>query len=80
MYAADIRGSIAYAKSLTLVGIFTKDEEAQIVEGLTAVGKEWESGQVSFLSLHMMICDRLSRASLKSNLTMRTSTQRTSGA
>ncbi|KAH9005192.1 argininosuccinate lyase [Lactarius hatsudake] len=45
MYAADIRGSIAYAKSLTLVGILTKDEEAKIVEGLAAVKKEWESGQ-----------------------------------
>ncbi|KAH9180590.1 argininosuccinate lyase [Lactarius sanguifluus] len=52
MYAADIRGSIAYAKSLTLVGILTNDEEAKIVEGLTAVKNEWESGQVGFLSLH----------------------------
>jgi argininosuccinate lyase len=54
MYAADIRGSIAYAKSLTLVGILTKDEEARMVEGLTAVKKEWESGQVGFLFLHMI--------------------------
>ncbi|KAI9446420.1 argininosuccinate lyase [Lactarius indigo] len=45
MYAADIRGSIAYAKSLTLVGILTKSEEVKIVEGLLAVKKEWESGQ-----------------------------------
>ncbi|KAI9466249.1 argininosuccinate lyase [Lactarius psammicola] len=45
MYAADIRGSIAYAKSLTLVGILTKDEETLIVEGLMAVKKEWESDQ-----------------------------------
>jgi argininosuccinate lyase len=61
MYAADIRGSIAYAKSLKLVGILTKDEEAQIVEGLTAVKKEWESGQVGSLPLYMMLCDLLSR-------------------
>ena len=54
MYAADIRGSIAYAKSLTLVGILTKDEDAQIVDGLTAVKKEWESGQVGFQFLHMI--------------------------
>lgn len=46
MHAADIRGSIAYAKSLTLVDILTKDEESRIIQGLTAVGKEWESGQV----------------------------------
>ncbi|KAI0306536.1 argininosuccinate lyase [Multifurca ochricompacta] len=45
MYAADIRGSIAYAKSLTLVGILNKDEEAEITQGLIAVGKEWENGQ-----------------------------------
>lgn len=52
MHAADIRGSIAYAKSLTLVGILTKEEETKIVQGLTAVGKEWESGQVDSVSPH----------------------------
>lgn len=46
MYAADISGSIAYAKALTLVGILTAEEEGKIIEGLQAVGKEWESGQV----------------------------------
>ncbi|EPQ58220.1 argininosuccinate lyase [Gloeophyllum trabeum ATCC 11539] len=44
MHAADIKGSIAYAKSLTLIGILTKDEEAKIVEGLKKVGQEWENG------------------------------------
>ncbi|KAF7978150.1 hypothetical protein HWV62_17482 [Athelia sp. TMB] len=44
MHGADIRGSIAYAKSLTLVGILTQEEETKITEGLTAVGKEWEQG------------------------------------
>jgi argininosuccinate lyase len=52
MHAADIRGSIAYAKALTLVGILTREEEAKIVQGLTAVGKEWESGQVDSVSSH----------------------------
>lgn len=47
MHAQDIRGSIAYAKALALKGILTKDEEAKIVDGLTAVGKEWENSQVS---------------------------------
>jgi argininosuccinate lyase len=46
MHAADIRGSIAYAKALARVGILTKEEEGKLVEGLTAVGKEWEDGQV----------------------------------
>jgi len=47
MYDADIRGSIAYSKALTLVGILTKDEEVQIVNGLEAVRKEWDDGVVS---------------------------------
>lgn len=47
MYAADIQGSIAYAKSLTLVGILTSEEESKIVSGLEAVKKEWEGGVVS---------------------------------
>lgn len=47
MHSADIRGSIAYAKALTRVGILTSEEETKIVDGLKAVGKEWETGQVS---------------------------------
>ncbi|KAF7322888.1 Argininosuccinate lyase [Mycena chlorophos] len=44
MHAADIQGSIAYAKALTRVAILTPDEEAKIVDGLTRVGKEWADG------------------------------------
>jgi len=44
MYAADIKGSIAYAKSLTLVGILTNEEEVKITDGLSVVGQEWENG------------------------------------
>jgi argininosuccinate lyase len=62
MHAADIRGSIAYAKALTLVGILTKEEETKIVLGLTAVGKEWESGQVDSVSSHGDISHRSSYA------------------
>jgi argininosuccinate lyase len=47
MYDADVRGSIAYSKALTLVGILTKDEEVKIVNGLEAVKKEWDDGTVS---------------------------------
>jgi len=46
MHSADIRGSIAYAKALTRVGILTKDEESKMIEGLKAVEKEWKTGQV----------------------------------
>lgn len=47
MHKADIKGSIAYAKSLALVGILNKEEETKMVNGLEAVGREWESGSVS---------------------------------
>jgi hypothetical protein len=46
MHAADIRGSIAYAKTLTRVGILTLEEESKITQGLQAVGKEWATGVV----------------------------------
>lgn len=46
MHTADIRGSIAYAKALTRVGILTAEEETQTIAGLQAVEKEWERGQV----------------------------------
>ncbi|KDQ18096.1 hypothetical protein BOTBODRAFT_29416 [Botryobasidium botryosum FD-172 SS1] len=45
MHAADVRGSIAYAKALRKAGILTGEEEKQITEGLEKVGREWASGQ-----------------------------------
>lgn len=44
MYAADIKGSIAYTKALRLVHIITPEEEQKLIIGLTAVEKEWEEG------------------------------------
>ena len=49
MHAADIKGSIAYSKGLRRVGILNEDEERKIIEGLQAVGKEWEDGVVCVL-------------------------------
>lgn len=46
MYAADIQGSIAYAKSLTKIGILTPDEERTMIDGLKRVGEEWQNGTV----------------------------------
>ena len=51
MHAADIRGSIAYAKALRLAGILTDSEQEQIIQGLKVVGKEWEGGVVRVLCL-----------------------------
>lgn len=47
MHAADIRGSIAYTKALRLIHIITPEEEQKLIQGLTAVGQEWEEGIVS---------------------------------
>ena len=58
MYDADIRGSIAYSKALTLVGILTKDEEVKIVNGLEAVKKEWDDGVVSADSMKQLSFER----------------------
>ncbi|KAG8839601.1 argininosuccinate lyase, partial [Serendipita sp. 405] len=44
MHDADIRGSIAYTKSLCLVGLLTKEEEEKMIDGLQRVGKEWKDG------------------------------------
>jgi argininosuccinate lyase len=46
MRAQDIRGSIAYTKALRIQGVYTKEEEADMIKGLQAVDKEWESGKV----------------------------------
>ena len=51
MHDADIRGSIAYAKSLCLAGLLSKEEESKIVDGLRRVGKEWQDGTVGLASL-----------------------------
>jgi argininosuccinate lyase len=48
LYAADIHGSVAYARALRRVGILTADEEAEIVGGLASVLEEFESGDFAF--------------------------------
>jgi hypothetical protein len=82
MYDADIRGSIAYSKALTLVGILTKDEETKIVNGLEAVKKEWDDGVVSPDSTEGPSKSKWSSYEAEQfqiNLTTRTFTPRTRG-
>lgn len=43
IYAQDIRGSIAYARANSKIGILTQDEFAAIEKGFQQVLKEWES-------------------------------------
>jgi argininosuccinate lyase len=44
MYAADIRGSIAYAAALARTGLITEEERAQLVDGLEQVHAEFDAG------------------------------------
>jgi len=43
MWDQDIRGSIAYAKSIVKVGIITSDEGDLLISGLERVGNEWNT-------------------------------------
>lgn len=79
MHSADIRGSIAYAKALKLVGILTEEEQVKITEGLTAVEKEWENGSVSPLQSGPAISSDLTSASSRSKKMTRISTRPTRG-
>ncbi len=44
LYAADIRGSVAYAAALLHAGLLTADEHAAIVEGLDQIKQEFDDG------------------------------------
>jgi hypothetical protein len=55
MHDADIRGSIAYSKALTKVGILTKEEEEKMIAGLKLVGKEWADGTVRHSSISFQV-------------------------
>ena len=44
LYAADIRGSVAYAGALHRAGLLTEEEHAQIVAGREQVRQEFEAG------------------------------------
>lgn len=44
MWAQDLKGSMAYAKAITKIGIITEEEGAQLQEGLDKVYKEWADG------------------------------------
>src|SRR5262249_8403082 len=67
MHAADIKGSIAYAKALKLVGILTSEEEIKIIRGLKVVGKEWDEGTVRYwpFILALFILSQFSQFTIK---------------
>lgn len=63
LYAQDIEGSMAHAKMLTKAGVLTEEECNRILEGLTQITVEIESGDfnwsVSLEDVHMNIEARL---------------------
>lgn len=49
MYAADIKGSIAFSKALLKAGILDESEQKEITRGLKQVEQEWAEGKVCHL-------------------------------
>ena len=47
MYAADVKGSIAFSKALLKAGILSGHEQSEITRGLEEVEGEWERDEVS---------------------------------
>jgi argininosuccinate lyase len=46
MYAADVKGSIAFSKALLKAGILNENEQKEITRGLKEVEGEWARGEV----------------------------------
>jgi len=63
MWAEDLAGSRAHAQMLADVGLLTEGESRAILEGLDAVGAEFERGEFTFLpadeDIHMAVERRL---------------------
>ena len=63
LYKQDIIGSIAHAKNLHRIGVLTKEELDSIVQGLTQIKEEIESGKFTYTTeledIHMHIEHRL---------------------
>lgn len=50
MYAADVKGSVAFSKALLKAGILNEHEQQEITRGLKLVEQEWAEGKVSWSS------------------------------
>lgn len=77
MFAADVKGSIAFSKALQKAGIVSETEQAEIERGLRVVEQEWKDGKVrhpSFANSPLCIADSQARSgSSTSKRTTRTS-------
>ena len=47
MYAADVKGSIAFSKALRKAGIVSEHEQTEIERGLKQVEQEWKDNKAS---------------------------------
>jgi argininosuccinate lyase len=47
MYAADVKGSIAFSKALLKTGILNEKEQQEIERGLKLVEREWAENKVN---------------------------------
>jgi argininosuccinate lyase len=56
MYAADIKGSIAFSKALLKAGILDESEQKEITRGLKQVEQEWAEGKVRFTYTSVVEC------------------------
>ena len=65
MYKQDIEGSIAHALMLSSKGIITKEDSSKIIDGLTAILEDIESGALCFdmnaEDIHMFIESELTK-------------------
>jgi argininosuccinate lyase len=52
MYAADVKGSIAFSKALLKAGILDQHEQQEITRGLKEVEGEWQRNEVSSEKTH----------------------------
>ena len=55
MYAADVKGSIAFSKALRKAGILDDAEQSEIERGLKLVQGEWERGEVGSSQINLSI-------------------------
>ena len=55
MYAADVKGSIAFSKALLKAGILNGHEQKEITRGLKLVEEEWATGKVC-KKIWMQLC------------------------
>ena len=74
MYAADIKGSIAFSKALLKAGILDESEQKEITRGLKQVEEEWAEGKVCTVQPR----ERGAHNSLRSRPMMKTSIPLTS--